>query len=202
MPDMIIEGLHGCSREDEYVWPTNPGILERLGWFQDQKLALMAHFGIYSQLGIVESWSISDGDASWSRKGLDWESDAETFRQQYFDLSKSFNPVRMVPDQWAQFAKECGFQYFIFTTKHHDGFCLFDTQYTRYKVTDPDCPFHKHQYADITRHLFDAFRAQGLGIAAYFSKPEWHCPWCWARDVGKPVAYDRNPTYTPSKHPE
>ena len=202
MADLIKQGMHGCSREEEYVRPDDPVIRERLEWFQDQKLALMMHFGIYSQLGLCESWPLSDGDASWSRGGIDWEPDAETFKSQYVNLNRSFNPVRVQPEKWAAFAKENGFKYLIFTTKHHDGFCLFDTKYTNYKSTAPDCPFSTHKHANIVKSVFDAFRAEGLGIAAYFSKPDWNCPWYWAKGMEQPVAASRNPTYDPKKHPD
>ena len=202
MADNIIHGMHGCSRDDTYVWPEEPAVRQKLEWFQDQKLAMMMHFGIYSQLGICESWPLSDGDAEWSRGGIDWEKDPEIFKKQYRELNRSFNPVRLQPEKWADIAARNGFKYLIFTTKHHDGFCLFDTKYTDYKSTAPDCPFHTHKYADIVRAVFDAFRARGLGIAPYFSKPDWHCPWYWAEGMEKPVAYDRNPTYVPAEHPE
>ncbi len=202
MADNIIKGMHGCSREDEYVRPTDPLIQERLEWFQDQKLALMMHFGIYTNLGIVESWALSDEDAPWSRTFVDWEDDPAVFRKQYVDLNKCFNPVCIRPEVWADIAARDGFKYLIFTTKHHDGFCLFDTKYTDYKTTAPDCPFHTHKHADIVKDVFDAFRARGLGIAAYFSKPDWHCPWYWAEGMDRPVGSWRNPTYVPAKHPE
>ena len=128
MADAIIRGLHGCSREESYVPPEDPAVREKLEWFQDQKLAIMMHFGIYSQLGICESWPLSDGDASWSREGIDWEKDPEIFRRQYTGLNRSFNPVRLEPEKWADIAARNGFRYLIFTTKHHDGFCLFDTE--------------------------------------------------------------------------
>ena len=95
MGDAIIRGMHGCSREDAYQWPKEAAVREKLEWFQDQKLGLMMHFGIYSQLGICESWPLSDGDADWSRSGYSWEKDPEVFRQQYRDLNHSFNPVRL-----------------------------------------------------------------------------------------------------------
>ena len=202
MADAIIHGMHGCSREEAYQWPEEEAVRQKLEWFQDQKLAMMMHFGIYSQLGICESWPLSDGDADWSRAGIDWEKDSRVFRRQYTELNRSFNPVRLQPEVWADIAKRDGFRYLIFTTKHHDGFCLFDTKLTDYRSTAPDCPFHTHKYADIARHVFDAFRAQGLGIAAYFSKPDWHCPWYWAEGMEKPVAFNRNPTYDPAKHPD
>ncbi|MBQ3179303.1 MAG: alpha-L-fucosidase, partial [Clostridia bacterium] len=202
MADMIKQGLHGCSKEDSYVRPTDPLIQERLEWFQDQKLALMMHYGAYSQMGLDASWALSDGDSSWSRKDVDWESDPEAFRKQYTELYKSFNPVRLQPDKWAEFAAENGFRYLIFTTKHHDGFCMFDSRYTDYKVTSPDCPFHTHRYANIAREVFDAFRKKNIAIAAYFSKPDWNCPWYWAEGMEHPVGYNRNPTYDTGKYPE
>ena len=195
MADKIHYGLHGCTPADQYIPPKDPYVLERLEWFRDQKLALMMHYGPYSQLGIDASWALSDGDASWSRRSVDWESDAETFRRQYVDAYKTFNPVRFQPDKWAQFAADNGFKYFIFTTKHHDGFCMWDTKYTDYKITSTACPFHTHKYADIVKEVFDAFRKKDIAIGAYFSKPDWNCPWYWAEGMEQPVASSRNPTY-------
>lgn len=201
MGDMIKKGVHGCSKEEHYVAPKEALIRERLEWFRDQKLALMMHFGPYSQMGMDASWSLSKGDA-WARKNVDWESDVDVYRQQYIDLNKTFNPMRIQPHKWAEFAAENGFEYLIFTTKHHDGFCMFDTKYTDYKITSPDCPFHTHKYANITREVFDAFRAKGIGIAAYFSKPDWHCPWYWAPDMETPIGETRFPNYKLEEHPE
>ena len=201
MSDMIKKGVHGCSQEDSYVVPADPLIRERLEWFRDQKLALMMHFGLYSQIGFCESWPLSE-EASWARSEADWVDNIDDFRQQYVNLNKSFNPIRIQPEKWAEFAAENGFKYLIFTTKHHDGFCLFDTKYTDYKTTSPDCPFHTHKHANIAKSVFDAFRDKGLAIAAYFSKPDWNCPWYWAKDMDKPWGFDHNPTYNPSEHPE
>ena len=196
------EDIINFTKADRYVAPTEPEVLKKLEWFKDQKLAFMVHWGVYSQLGMCESWPISDGDAYWSRTDYTWEKDNEKFRRQYFDMNRTFNPIRFDPDEWADFAKEAGFRYFIFTTKHHDGFCMFDSKYSPYKITAEDCPFHDNPRANVAKQLFDAFRARGIAIVPYFSKPDWHCPWYWAKDCEKPVAYDRNPTYDPKKHPE
>ena len=196
------EDIINFTEADRYVPPKEPEVLKKLEWFKDQKLAFMVHWGTYSQLGMCESWPISDGDAYWSRRGYQWEKDSEKFRQQYFDMNKTFNPIRFNPDEWAEFASKAGFRYFIFTTKHHDGFCMFDSKYSPYKVTAPDCPFHTNPRANIARELFNAFRKKGIAIAPYFSKPDWHCPWYWAPGQEKPIAYDRNPTYDPREKPE
>lgn len=201
MEDMIVNGCHSYSPEESYVEPKDPIIKERLEWFRDQKLALMMHFGPYSQIGLTPSWPLSEA-ADWAREGLDWEDDLDTFRKQYFDLNKSFNPVRFQPEKWAELAAEIGFKYLIFTTKHHDGFCMYDTKYSDYKITSSDCPFSNHKYSDIVRAVFDAFREKGIAIAAYFSKPDWHCPWFWVAGMDIPVGFNHRPTYDPKKYPE
>jgi len=198
----VESGVHNYSRAERYVWPTEPAVRRQLEWFQDQKLALMMHWGIYSQLGLVESWALSDHDAGWSRTSVDWESDGEAFKKQYRDLNKTFNPVRFEPEKWATAAKEGGFKYFIFTTKHHDGFCMWDTKYSDYRTTAEDCPFHTHRYADVCRHLFEAMRNKGLGIAAYFSKADWHVPCYWNDGMERGKFTWRGPSYKPEEHPE
>jgi alpha-L-fucosidase len=200
--DMVEEGVHNYSSASSYVKPTEPRVLKQLEWFQDQKLALMMHWGPYSQVGLVESWALSDQDADWARDGIDWDVDGETFKQQYFDLNKTFNPIRFQPEKWADAAKDAGFKYFIFTTKHHDGFCMWDTKYSDYKITGEDCPFHTHKYADICANLFESFRKRGLGIAAYFSKADWHIPSYWNPNFERGNFTWRGPSYDPSKYPE
>lgn len=198
----VEHGVHTYSAEEDYVVPTEPKVLEKLEWFKDQKLALMMHWGPYSQLGLVESWALSDQDAEWSRHQIDWGvSDAE-FKQQYVDLNKTFNPVRFNPHEWADLAADCGFKYLIFTTKHHDGFCMWDTKYSDYKITNKDCPFHTNKYADVCSHLFEAFRRKGLGISAYFSKADWHTPTYWAPDQARGSFTWRGPSYKPAENPE
>lgn len=197
----VNNGVHNYSREDEWIRPDDPLILERLEWFQDQKLGLMMHWGPYSQIGVVESWALSDDDAYWSRGGIDWTEDGQEFQREYFDLNKTFNPIRFQPELWADMAAEGGFKYLIFTTKHHDGFCMWDTHQTEYKITGKDCPFHTHQYADVCKNLFDAFRSRGLAIAAYFSKADWNTPYYWAPGMERGRNMWRGPSYDPKKYP-
>jgi len=200
--DVVVNGVHNYSQEDQYVWPTDPEVLKKLEWFRDQKFALMMHWGTYSQLGLVESWALSDEDGDWSRNDIDWTDDMEEFKKQYFDLNKTFNPIRFQPEKWAKAAKEAGFKYFIFTTKHHDGFCMWDTQYTDYKITGEDCPFHTNKNADVCKKIFDAMRAEGIGITAYFSKADWHCPDYWNSGYERGTKTWRGPSYDPEKYPE
>jgi alpha-L-fucosidase len=90
-------------------------------------------------------------------------------------------------------------KYVVFTTKHHDGFCMWDTKYTNYKITDPATPFSTHHRRDVTGEIFKAFRSEKLWIGAYFSKPDWHSDYYWWRKF--PPA-DRNANYSIPKHPQ
>jgi len=198
--DGIKNGVHGCTHPQHYVESKDPAVKAKLEWFKDQKLCLFMCLGPYSDGGIVESWALSDGDASWSRRQVDWTKDGEAFKRQYWSLAKSFNPIRFRPDRWADIAARNGFKYVLFTCKQHDGFCLWDSKYTDFKVTGKDCAFASDPRADIVKGVFDAFRAKGIGIAAYFSKPDWHHPDYWD-NCGLGIRTTRYPTYNTRKNP-
>ena len=87
--------------------------------------------------------------------------------QTYFD---QFNPVDYDPRQWAALAKEAGMKYAVLTTKHHDGFCLWDTAYTDFKATNTKAG------RDLVREYVDAFRAEGIKVGFYYSLLDWHHP--------------------------
>ena len=94
--EIVNQGVHTYSQEEAYVWPEEPVLREQLEWFQDQKLALMVHWGVYNQLGMVASWALSDEDAEWSRKTVDWTDDGEVFKRQYRALNRATIPATMV----------------------------------------------------------------------------------------------------------
>lgn len=180
-----------------YIPDPNPRIQQRIDQWQDIKFGLLMHWGPYSQWGIVESWSICPEDEGWCLP--DTVKDYFAYRKQYENLGKTFNPTKFDPERWAKAAKDAGMKYVVFTTKHHDGFCMFDTKYTDYKITGKDCPFHTNPKADVTKAIFDAFRNEGLWIGAYFSKPDWHSPDYWWHQF---PPFDRNVNYDPAMYPE
>ena len=187
--------------EDErYVPETDPLVLQNLEEWQGKKFGLLMHWGAYSQWGIVESWSLCPEDYGWCQrtKGSN-PSDYFAYKQEYEALKNSFNPVKFDPDKWAKAAKYAGMKYVVFTTKHHDGFTMFDSKYTDYKVTDKDCPFSTHPKANIAKEVFSAFRKDDFWIGAYFSKPDWHHKNYW--DPYFPPL-DRNVNYDPQAYPE
>lgn len=187
------------AQESPYVPDPNPAIQQRLEEWKDLKFGLLMHWGAYSQWGVVESWSICPEDVGWAVGGQKpgvADSYIEYLRK-YEELPKTFNPVKFNPERWAAAAKEAGMKYMVFTTKHHDGFAMFDTKYSDYKITNT--PFASNPRSNITKEVFDAFRKQNFWIGAYFSKPDWHSDYYWWK---KFPPTDRNCNYSIAKHPE
>lgn len=172
---------------------TSPIILQRLNEWQDLKFGFMMHWGMYAQWGVVESWSICN--EPWiDRKGAPYTE----YVAKYQALNKTFNPTKFNPESWASLAQEAGMKYVVFTTKHHDGFCMFNSKETNYTVTDKSCPFSSSNI-DITEKIVTAFRDKGFWTGLYFSKADWHHPDYWAPEWATP---DRNVNYDPTLHPE
>lgn len=184
------------QQEDRYVPETDPLVLKNLERWQDLKFGLLMHWGPYSQWGVVESWSICPEDEGWCRRNLP---DYAEYKRRYEGLKKTFNPTRFDPAPWAKAARDAGMKYVVFTTKHHDGFSMFDTKYTDYKVTSPECPFSSNPRANIAREVFDAFRREAFLVGAYFSKPDWHSEQYWWPNF---PAFDRNVNYDPAQYPD
>ena len=185
---------------NRYVPEKDSIVLEKLDEWQNMKFGLLMHWGAYSQWGIVESWSICPEEYGWCERKMGSNPDNYfLYKQEYENLKKTFNPEKFNPDKWAKAAKKAGMKYVIFTTKHHDGFCMFDSKYTDYKVTDKDCSFSKNPHKNITKEIFNAFRKKGLWTGAYFSKPDWHSPYYW--DPKYPPR-DRNVNYEPEANPD
>lgn len=196
---LVNNGIHTYTEAEKYVPPHNPSVQTHINWFMGLKLGIMMHWAPGCQLGTYESWPLSDGDKSWSQEDVDW-TDIPTFKEQYINSNKTFNPVKFRPDKLAKLAKDCGFKYLLFTTKHHDGFCMFDTETTDYKITDSSCPFSSNPNADIIGALYKEFRNEGLAISTYFSKPDWHNNDYWHKEFG--TAPTRNVNYDITEHPD
>lgn len=200
---VVVSGIRSDStaQTKAYYPDPDPAIQQRLEEWQDLKFGLLMHWGTYSQWGIVESWSINPEDVGWatgSRKPGISDSYAG-YVKAYEALQTTFNPIKFNPGKWATAAKDAGMKYMVFTTKHHDGFCLFDTKYTNYKITDSACPFATNQRSNIAKEVFTAFRNEGLWTGAYFSKPDWHSDYYWWQQF---PPGDRNCNYDINKHPE
>jgi alpha-L-fucosidase len=184
------QGVHPQS--SKYEWPTEPLVKSKLDKWQDQKFGMIIHWGLYAVPGIVESWTLCAED--WITRDSNIAYD--DYKKWYFGLKKDFNPVNFNPEQWAKAGKDAGMKYLIFTTKHHDGFCLFDTKETDFKISDG--PFKNNPRADAAKYIFEAFRNNGFMIGAYYSKPDWHSEYYW---WPKNPTADRNNNYDIRKYP-
>jgi alpha-L-fucosidase len=180
----------------KYYPETDTLVLKKLHEWQNAKFGLLMHWGPYSQWGVVESWSICAEDEPWEARR---DSNYTDYKKRYENLITTFNPTKFDPKNWARAAKEAGMRYVVFTTKHHDGFCMFDSKTTDYEITSLQCPFHTDPHANVAEKIFNAFRNGDFMIGAYFSKPDWHCPYYWWPDFATP---DRNPNYNIKRYPE
>lgn len=182
-----------------YTAPDEPQVQKTLSDWQDLKFGLFMHWGPYSQWGVVESWTLCPEDLGWNQRKGPFAGDYFAYKKAYENLQTTFNPVQFNPDKWVKAAKNAGMRYMVFTTKHHDGFCMFDTKQTDYKITDPKTAFSTNPKSNITKEIFDAFRKDGFMIGAYFSKPDWHCPYYWW-----PYFPPKNGgvNYDPAKYPD
>lgn len=185
--------VHQQSNTEDYVWPTDPQVLTKLKHWQDQKFGVLMHWGLYSVPGIVESWSICSEDWIVRERKPTYEED----KAWYWSQKDSLNPVNFDPSKWADVMKKAGMKYMIFTTKHHDGFCMFDTKYTDFSIAHG--PFGKDPRHNIAKEVFNAYRNKGFMIGCYFSKPDWHCKWFWNPYYATP---NRRINYKKQQHPD
>ena len=185
--------VHQQSEAADYVWPESPQVMQKLKHWQDQKFGVLMHWGLYSQAGIVESWSICSED--WIRR--ERYNNYEQDKQWYWSLKDTLNPVKFNPDLWADVMKKAGMKYMIFTTKHHDGFCMFDSKYTDFSIAHG--PFANNPRKNVAKEVFDAYRKKDFMIGCYFSKPDWHSEWFWNPYYATPR---RGINYKPEQHPD
>lgn len=185
------------KRADGYEWPTDRAVLKKLDQWRDLKFGVIFHWGLYTVPGILESWVLCGEDVDWitdfRRKDLNYEE----YKEWYWGLKDSLNPTKFDPTQWADIMKRAGMRYMVFTTKHHEGFCMYDTKQTDFSIMNG--PFGKDPRADVAKHIFDAFRKQDFMVGAYFSKPDWHSEYYWWPFF---PTRDRNANYDVKQHPE
>ena len=134
-----------------YVTRKTPGDTT---WFTRDRFGMFIHFGLYAMPARHE-----------------WVKTREMIPEEKYDTYfKYFNPDLFDARAWAQEAREAGMKYAVLTTKHHEGFCLFDSRYTDYKITNT--PFGR----DLVKEYVEAFRAEGLKVGFYYSLIDWHHP--------------------------
>ncbi len=134
----------------------------RMQWWREARFGMFIHWGLYSIP--AGEWKGRTDHAEWIR------TTAQIPLAEYEGFVSQFNPVKFNADEWVRTAKAAGVKYIVITSKHHDGFCLFDSKYTDFDVAST--PFHR----DILKELADACHRQDIKICFYHSIMDWHHP--------------------------
>jgi len=127
---------------------------QRMAWWHQARFGMFIHWGLYSVIGQHE-WALEVEGVPLA---------------QYEQLARHFNPRPNAAREWARLAKRAGQKYMVMTTKHHEGFCHFDTKLTDY------CAPKQGPGRDLVREFVDAARAEGLRVGFYYSLMDWHHP--------------------------
>lgn len=138
---------------------------KRMAWYTDARFGMFIHWGLYS----------IPARGEWIR------SEEEITKEDYMRYFEEFDPVDYDPKKWARAAKEAGMKYVVLTAKHHDGFCLFDSKYTDFKVTNTKLG------RDVVKDFVEAVRGEGLKVGLYFTLLDWY--------------HDDYPHYGDKQHP-
>jgi len=138
----------------------------RIAWWVDARYGLFLHWGVASIPGVEISWDRK------APKPLDIRNEPAGAVEDpvYDNLYKTWNPGKFDAREWVRIAKDSGMKYMVLTAKHHDGFCLWDTKLTSYKITNS--PFKR----DVVREFVDACRESGMKVGIYYSQRDWHHP--------------------------
>ena len=138
---------------------------ERMDWWRQARFGMFIHWGLYAVPAGEWKGEKVPGIGEWIMER------AKIPVSEYEPLAKQFNPVKFDAEQWVQIAKNAGMKYIVITSKHHDGFCLWDTKYTDYDVIDAT-PFKRDILAELAREC----RKQGIKLCFYHSIMDWHHP--------------------------
>lgn len=138
---------------------------ERMEWWRDSKFGMFIHWGAYSIIGGERGTKIAGGGAEWAMDKLDYTI------EDYEKFPEMFNPVMFDADAWVSMAKNAGMKYIVLTSKHHEGFALWDSKVSDYDVMDTS-PFKR----DVVKELSEACKKQGIKFCLYYSIVDWHHP--------------------------
>jgi alpha-L-fucosidase len=139
---------------------------ERMAWWRDARFGMFIHWGAYAVPGGERNGEVCRGGAEWIMDKLDYT--IEDYEQQ---VVAKFNPVKFDADEWVAMAKDAGMKYIVLTSKHHDGFCLWDSEITDYDIMEAS-PFKR----DIVKELAEACERGGIKFCFYHSIVDWHHP--------------------------
>jgi len=145
----------------------------RVKWWRDAKLGLFVHWGPVSLKGTEISWSRAG-----ERRGFVQNQGKQIPVEVYDNLYRQFNPTQYNAHEWVDIAQKAGMKYLVFTARHVDGFSMWDTQASAYRITAPESPFGR----DVVKELADACHDTGFHFGLYYAQPDWHHPDAFTTD--------------------
>jgi alpha-L-fucosidase len=147
---------------------------QRMSWWREARFGMFIHWGLYAVPAGEYNGQRSTRIGEWI---MDW---ANIPRAEYEKFAPKFNPVKFDAREWVRIAKDAGMKYIVITSKHHDGFSMFDSRVSKYDIVD-STPYRK----DIIRALADESKRQGLKFCFYYSILDWHHPSAYVNAPGK-----------------
>ncbi|MFH1737543.1 MAG: alpha-L-fucosidase [bacterium] len=162
---LLTFGTMADNNMQDFIFSETPEQRDaRMTWWREARFGMFIHWGLYSVAAGEWNGKAVKGLSSWTLNEIKVPFD------EYAPLKNIFNPVCFKADEWVRLAKNAGMKYIVITTKHHEGFCLFDSQFTEFDIIST--PFH----IDIMRELVDACRKEGIKIGWYHSILDWSHP--------------------------
>jgi alpha-L-fucosidase len=190
---LLLATLSSFSQVN-YLEESDSDFKKRMKWFTDSKYGMFIHFGLYSQLGGIYEGNVEGRYAEWI------QANQQIPKSDYIKLINTWNPNKYDADKICKLAKKAGMKYIVITSKHHEGFCLFESDYTEYDIANSPM-----KGRDFIKELSDACKKHGLHFGTYYSIIDWNHP---SHDIpdtnAKEVERKRwqNPTLVPGKKEE
>lgn len=154
--------VSGQQTKTNFLSETKAQKEQRMRWWEDARFGLFIHWGLYSVP--AGEWKGETNHAEWIR------TTAHIPISEYEKFVQQFNPVKFNAGEWVQLAKAAGMKYIVITSKHHDGFCMFDSKQTDFDIMST--PFHR----DVMKELSEACQKEGIQLCFYHSIMDWHHP--------------------------
>ncbi|HZK95526.1 MAG TPA: alpha-L-fucosidase [Prolixibacteraceae bacterium] len=189
----LLQILSGYCQQN-YLKESEADFTKRMKWFTDAKYGMFIHFGLYSQLGGIYKGNEDGRYAEWI------QANQQIPKEDYIKLIDTWNPKNFNADKIAKLAKNAGMKYLVITTKHHEGFCLWDSKFTEYDIANSPM-----KGRDFIKELSVVCKKQGIHFGTYYSIIDWNHPAFNIPGIADKDLTERNwrnPTLIPGKKQE
>src|ERR1041385_2293064 len=183
----MVTGQTSAQLNHSFANETKAQREQRMRWWREGGFGMFITWGLYAVPAGEYNGKRSDRIGEWI---MEW---ANIPRAEYEKFAPQFNPVKFNAAEWVRIAKDAGMKYIVITSKHHDGFSMYDSKVSQYDIVDAT-PYHK----DLMKALADETKKQGLKFCFYYSIMDWHHPAQYVDAPGKdPTAGNRQTVLRP-----